>query len=345
MTKANRAWVPLNRPKLALLNEISNLIHREEWQYPDAVSSVRRGPTMLVACDYGGLHRAARYETVAFLVADLAFVWLWDEFRQRIRKKFLSDGRRLSYKQLGDRKRAQAIVPFLRASNTIPGTLFVFAIDKRCLPLLSEPLPTAGQSQIHLSAWKAAPFERLTRVGLLGAMLIAGMSAPHQNVLWITDEDAIAPNVARLHEATALTGHYIAHLCPHELGHFRFGTTNCDNGSLELEDLTSIPDLAAGAVSELFTQVRELNHVAASCIAVSAPARLPSKARMLAAWLADCPTPPHPLRKVLVLVENRTHTMHKTSIVRLETDRHLPEFDWRAEVHQYVSNKLVIPNT
>ena len=139
MTKTPHVWAPLNRPELALLNEISDLIRREEWRYPDALNSVRCGPTMLIACDYGGMHRAARYETLAFLVADLAFVWLWNELRQGIRAKFLSDGRRLAYKQLGDRKRAQAVVPFLRASNTIPGLLLVFAIDKRCLRLLSEP--------------------------------------------------------------------------------------------------------------------------------------------------------------------------------------------------------------
>lgn len=344
MTKTAHVWAPLNRPELALLNEISDLIRREEWRYPDALNSVRRGPTMLIACDYGGMHRATRYETLAFLVADLAFVWLWNEFRQSIRTKFLSDGRRLSYKQLGDRKRAQAVVPFLRASNTIPGLLLVCAIDKRCLRLLSEPLPAANESQIQLGAWKTAPFERLTRVGLLGAMLIAAMSAPGQNVLWFTDQDAIAPNEARLREATALMAHYVGHLCPHTLGHLRFGTTECDDGTLQLEDLTTLPDMAAGAVSELFSQVHGFNGIAASSMTLAAPATLPKKARMLAAWLADRPRPPHPLRKLLVLVEGRGNASHKTSIVRLETDQPLPEFDWGPEVQDYMSSKLVIPS-
>ena len=70
----------------------------------------------------------------------------------------------------------------------------------------------ADRFQLRLGAWKIIPFERLTRVGLLGSMLIAAMSAPRQNVLWFTDQDAIAPNVARLREATAVTAHYVAHL-------------------------------------------------------------------------------------------------------------------------------------
>lgn len=343
MTKTVHVWAPLNRPELALLNEISDLIHREEWRNPDALNSVRRGPTMLLTCDYGGMHRSARYETLAFLVADLAFVWLWDEFRRGIRAKFLSDRRRLAYKQLGDRNRAKAAVPFLRASNTIPGLLIVFAIDKQCLRLLSEPLPTADQSRIQLGAWKAIPFERLTRVGLLGAMLVAAMSAPHQNVLWFTDQDAIAPNVARLREATAVTAHYIAHLCGHTLGHVRFGTTECDDGTLQLEDLAALPDMAAGAVSELLSQVHGATGIAASSVMLPAPRTLSKKSRMLTGWLADRPHPPHPLRKMLLVVEDQGNASHRTSIVRLETDKPLPEFDWGPEVQDYMSKKLVIP--
>jgi len=114
----DRIWVPLNRPELGPLNSISNMIQREEWLNPGVLASVRRGPTLIVAGDYGGLQKGSEYETLSFVVADLAYLWLWDEFRTRLRSETLRDKRKLSFKKLGDQLRRKALIPFLRASNT-----------------------------------------------------------------------------------------------------------------------------------------------------------------------------------------------------------------------------------
>ena len=176
-------------------------------------------------------------------------------------------------------------------------------------------------------------------------MLIAAMSAPCQNILWFTDQDAIAPNTRRLQDATAVIARYLSNLCRHRLGHIRFGTTQCDDGSLQIEDLAALPDLAAGTIAEFFSQVRVNNTVAASPLILSAPKTLPEKAKMVAGWLGDHPQSRHPLRKVVVLVDDRGGKTHKTSVVRFTTDQPLPEFDWQPEVDAYLANKLVIPPT
>ena len=331
-------WSPLNRPDLAVFNEISDAVRVEEWSRPDLLTSVRRGPTLVMTCDYGGAHKGSRYETLAFLIADLAFVWLWDDFRTRIRRQHLGDGRRLSYKGLSDRWRAQAVVPFLRASNTIPGLLVVFAVSKTCLHLLSEPLPARDASEVPLGAWKTAPFERLSRIGLLGATLLSCMSGPHQNVLWVTDQDEIAPNVPKLTEASAVVAHYIAHICRHPLGHIRFGTTASDDGTLQLEDLAALADLGAGAVSDVLSRFKDSFGRAAGPVLCSLPRDLPRKAQMLTGWLAE---QWHPLRKLIIVVDDVGDSMHRTSVVRMGIDRPIPEFDWRTEVSEYLANKIV----
>jgi hypothetical protein len=155
----------------------------------------------------------------------LLLISLWDEFRQKIRKEFLGDGRRISFKDLRDRQRAKAIVPFLRASNTIPGLLMVFAIRKNLPNIFSEPCPDQDASVIELSHWNKASFSKLSRISILGALLVACMSAPNQNVLWFSDQDEIAPNESKIRDVTKIVAHYISHLCPHALQHIRFGTT------------------------------------------------------------------------------------------------------------------------
>lgn len=331
-------WEPLRRPELGPLDRISNLICREEWRDQELLTSVRRGPTLLIASDYGGAHRRFAYETLSFLVVDLAFVWLWDEFRRRIRKRLLRDGRRVAFKSLTERHSAGAVIPFLRASNTIPGLLITFCVSKNRTDLLSQPFPTEKQSVLELGDWDRTSFARLTRISALGAMLVACMSAPNQSVLWFTDQDAIAPNIPKLKEATAVTGHFIAHLCPHRLTHVRFGTTECDDGSLQIEDLASLPDLAAGALAELFTSTKRQRGAAATRILLPAPPTISDKARMIAGWLAESF---HPLRKLIVTVDEAGEASYNASMVRLIVDAPIPEFDWRFEVNEYLRDKII----
>ena len=135
-----------------------------------------------------------------------------------------------------------------------------------------------------------------------------------------------------------MTGHFIAHLCPHRLTHVRFGTTECDDGSLQIEDLASLPDLAAGALAELFTSTKRQRGAAATRILLPAPATIPDKARMIVGWLAEGF---HPLRKLIVTVDEAGKASYNASIVRLVGDAPIPEFDWRFEVNQYLGDKII----
>jgi hypothetical protein len=306
---------------------------------PDLLTSVRYGPTLLVAADYGGSHKESLYETLGFLVVDLAFIWLWDEFRQKIRKDYLGDGRKISFKDLRDRQRAKAIVPFLRASNTIPGLIIVFAIGKNLSNILSEPCPDRDTSVIELSCWNKTSFSKLSRISILGALLVACMSAPNQNILWFSDQDEIAPNESKIRDATKIVAHYISHLCPHPLKHLRFGTTSCDDGTFQIEDLAAIPDLAAGALSEIFSQMKKDRNTPASQILLPAPKTISEKSQMIAGWLADGP---HPLRKMIVMVDKIGEREYKNSIVRFYIGEGIPEFDWTIDVNRFMQNKIII---
>jgi hypothetical protein len=68
----DQVWWPLNKPQLGPVNAISNLISQEEARVPDLLTSVRFGPTLLITADYGGDHKESFYETLGFLVIDLA---------------------------------------------------------------------------------------------------------------------------------------------------------------------------------------------------------------------------------------------------------------------------------
>jgi hypothetical protein len=332
-------WKPLGRPEFGPTDSISDVIWQQEWKEPNTLTSIRKGSTLILTSDYGGSFKGSQYESLSFLIADYVYCWLWDEFRQKIRKEILTDSRRISFKSLSDKRRAKALVPFLRAANTIPGLLITFLIDKRVTHLFSEPAPEddSRPSYVQLGQWNKQSFGKLTRVGHLAAMLVACMSAPGQNLIWITDEDDIAPNVEKLTEATKLIGHYLNHYSCN-MGHFRFGTTNVDDGSMHVEDLAAIPDLAAGSMAEILSTSYKNSGVPPGRLHISLPNGISKKAHAILAWMAD---QSHPMKKLVVCVDWGEERNYSVKLLSLLTDGPMPQYDWRSDVAEYFKDKVI----
>ncbi|MCX6096690.1 MAG: hypothetical protein NT125_08305 [Candidatus Bipolaricaulota bacterium] len=323
-----------------MINSVSDVIRCEEWLKGDLLTSVRQGPTLLLASDYGGEHKGAQFETLSFLLVDLQYQWLWEELRTKLRKRSLLQRRRMAFKSLGDAARRRAVVPFLRYANTLPGLLATFALDRGAIDMLAELPPGSDDSGVGaLSGWRLSPFRKLSCVAQLGATLVAGMSAPGQNLIWISDDDDIAPNRQKLFEATRTIGHYTSMILPHEMGHLRFGTAGTvDPGNLQVEDLVALADLAAGAVSEMLTLSWRNVGTGASKILLPGSRSLTDKAKLIGNWLAENE---HPLRKLVILVEGEGR-MYKTKVVSIFSEDALPcesPFDWRRDVDEHLKEE------
>ena len=191
----------------------------------------------------------------------------------------------MSFKGMNDRQRRDALIPFLNMSDAINGWLVTFLVSKRGGSLFASISPDRGAEQL-LSIWRPAVREKLLRVLHFSAFLLSGLSVPQQDLLWIIDEDEIASNDHQLTQLTSVfarvTGNYITH----GLRHMRCGTTRSDNGSLRLEDLAAICDLAAGGVCEIATSMSPDERFSAGKLINLLPASLSWKTQWIAMWLA-----------------------------------------------------------
>jgi len=337
----NLIWNHINNPDFGLSNSISDVIHRQELLEPELLTSTRLGPTLLITSDYGGEIKESKYETLSFLVADLAFCWFWDQSRIEIRKIILSDSRRIAYKNLSDKRRKNALVPFLRAANSIPGLLITFVIDKQVLSNFSEPEPPNPEIlDLGLkSKWKPKSFAKLTRVAHFGSLLVSCMSAQGQNIMWFTDEDAIAANDEKVIEATKVITHILNGYLQHGMGRCQFGTTRCDDGSMAIEDLASIPDLVAGAMAEAAST--SLLDRGLPFGRVHLPYQKPpycKKAHAILGWMADGP---HPLKKMVICIDKEKDII-SIKHLKLMLETSIPEYDWRNDFESYISDKIIV---
>jgi hypothetical protein len=209
---------------------------------------------VFIASDYSGEHKGARYKVYAFLVADSSP----SEFRgamKRIRKTILTDGRRLSFKQLSDPARQAALVPYLQAADTLTGHLVVIAVDKRIKWLVARKGEMCRwQDALHLNArWTDHAFEDMARKGYMTALFLSLWSRPMMNVDWITDQDQAVANMDRLDDTHRFAARMASLLLPHDMGEFGMNSTVIDEPDRALEDVCALPDLVAGMASDICT--------------------------------------------------------------------------------------------
>jgi hypothetical protein len=321
-----RVWRHLDRPEFGMVNTISEIIRAEEWKIPDLLTTLRMGPTLGVVSDYGGEHQESLYRSLSFLLFDLQFLWYWQELRAEIRARIIKDSRRLAFKSITEKIRSRALVPFLRAANALPGLLATFLIDKRIATLFQKEAEDAAILPIH--TWKPGSLEKLLRIGHMGSLMISGMIAANQNILWISDEDEIAANITKHREATRYFAHCLGYYLKQNYGHFRLGTAKSDNGSMEVEDLLAIPDLAAGALAEVASITRKEGGFDKKGIVTRASSKMSLKANAILAWHSERH---HPLRRLTLLIEHVPPNEFKSHLLTGYLDQPIPEYDWVPE--------------
>jgi hypothetical protein len=250
--------------------------------------------------DYGGAHKGARYEVFSYLVTTPVGLSGFDAERVQLRRAGLGVERRMAYKALNDNVRLRSLTGYLEAADRLAGVLITFAVDKRAVHRFTESYKseTAFGS---FGPWTEKSFGKLSRAAHLAAIVIEGLRADGQDLIWITDEDEIAPNPTKHAEATRFLAHILSSYCTGDMGHFRFGTTASDPGDLLIEDLAAVPDLAAGSLNEILSRVGL--HPESPTVArlfIADDGRAPLKVKHIANWLSG---PSGTLKKANIVVD------------------------------------------
>jgi hypothetical protein len=282
-------WRHLDRPTLGFANSWSLDLARLERERPGLFPDLRVARTLVVTSDYSGCHKGARFETTSFLLASLDGCEEWERKRSILRRRLLPQGRRMSFKNLNDRHRRDALASFLVAANDIPGIVVSFCVSRGLDTALcaDEMIDRRAHELAPLALFPKTPFRRLMRLSTFVGLFLAGLSAPMQDVLWLSDEDEIVADAARIRAAARVVANAVGHFLPHDLGHFRFGCTRSDDGSRAIEDLAAIPDLAAGAMTETMTLAIPDGGAPLGPLPADMPSGLSVKARYILGWMAN----------------------------------------------------------
>ncbi len=207
----------------------------------------------------------------------------------------------MSFKRLTDGQRRRALRPLLEAADALEGLSFSVALSKRCDTVFAArpPLDLSNPEFVAYRKWKPAVLDRAFFVLHVIAVLLGGLAAPGQNVLWFTDEDSIASNDDRLRELTNLFAWISSQYLEFDLGHLRCGTSRSDDGSRQLEDYLAIPDLIAGALAEQMLASESQKDRTSGIFWIHRP-DYSSKTTAITWWFSDAR---HPLRRLFCVVD------------------------------------------
>ena len=261
-----------------------------------------RGETLWISSDYSFDNPASHYDVIGLLLADPESSFGWEECRRQVRSQHLHDNRRMAWKRLNDRRRQSAFFPFLCAADHIHGLCVTIAIDRDPAFRISTPeLLAQYHGRPWLKAnWNPETFEQSVRIAFLTALFVAGLSSPGQDILWISDQDAVFANESFHRDTGTLFTKLLNAFSSHTFGQISIGTTVITESDLLEEDLASIPDLMVGATCEILTCMRrEFGHMPR--IVVEMPS-LSDRAEHFVQWLQD---ESRPLKRLICVLESR----------------------------------------
>ena len=208
---------------------------------------------MLIGSDYSGTHSKSRYITYSFLVADADRSPDYPLKRRILREEYLPNNRRMSFKNLNDRYRREALQPFLQTAELLMGLGVVIVVHKDLRRMTTGSNTLKVWKNLHglQGKWTAYAFEDMVRIVHFLCLLISDFSKPLQHITWMTDQDEIVANDGRLTDVLNLVARMTGLYIKHPLGELAGNSTEIDTSDRRCEDFGAIPDLIAGAFSEV----------------------------------------------------------------------------------------------
>ena len=246
-------WRPITEERAGYLFGLSDSIAIVEAKNPELLSSVANG-TMIVASDYSGQHKEAKYEAYSFLITTEDTLNDWLPLLKEYRQKWLPDGRRISFKKLNEAVRWRALPHFLDTVAQLGGNLITILVDRRVGSFMLGGASAARECfpDCFPASANCGTIEKMLRLASFVAFILAGLRREDQVSNWISDHDEALDSYEKRDQfarlATYLTFGVTGWRRPAD---HLFGTTQLSAAPYWSEDLASVPDLAAGAYCQL----------------------------------------------------------------------------------------------
>lgn len=215
--------------------------------------------TIGIFSDYGGEDSSSNYLTYSFLMCAWGSLdTFWREMKKHRANSGLGD-KEIEFKDFGMGLMRKALPGYLDLLNGyVPGLLFTIVVEKRIVSLfgpqdrstgaaLSQRLEEKGVGKL-----KPEVAEKALRVVHTAAFLTALLGHEGQKIFWMSDHDAICPDLKAHNRLLALFHNVLGLYTERQFGLIG-GALPFNERSTDYLDLLSAADVVAGSVGQYFT--------------------------------------------------------------------------------------------
>jgi hypothetical protein len=243
-------------PDYPLLAHLLANIVRQISELPDFSDDKK----IAVLSDFGGEHPSAHFNTYSFLFLAYNKVGPFADKVDALRQKhnLLDPYSEFAYKRLRSGARSRALPEFLQLIDSfIHGAIVTIAIDKRIdtvfgpskqqtHPVISAHLVTRGLGQ-----WSGYAAEKVLRACHMIGLFASLLTTDQQRLLWYCDNDLINDD-SSAREFSHTREIFIRVVSLYVRRGFEvLGFAKAFEKKSHLDDLLSVPDLAAGVVQDV----------------------------------------------------------------------------------------------
>ncbi|MGD0570829.1 MAG: hypothetical protein ABSA78_20715 [Candidatus Sulfotelmatobacter sp.] len=221
--------------------------------------------SVAVFSDYSG-EGAGHYDVYSALICSYGLTAPFSQHMRSVRSAHDLHDKEIEFKDFRIGKLRAVLPEYLSALDGVPGFLCTLAVDKKLKSLFGPEDATPKQLSEMLRAgnlgdWKPGAAEKLLRVVHLVAFLAALLTHDGQRILWMTDHDAISPNKEMHNFALSLFERVLQiYVRPGNTFPVIGGAVPFAERSLEMLDLLSVPDVAAGSIAQYLTERDSTRH-------------------------------------------------------------------------------------
>ncbi|WKA29781.1 hypothetical protein [Bradyrhizobium roseum] len=215
--------------------------------------------TVGIFSDYGGEHSSSSYLTYSFLICAWGSL---DTFRMKMKELRSECGlgdKEIEFKDFGMGVVRNALLPYLDVLNGyVPGLLFTVVVHKRIVSLFGPQGRSTGNALVKrleeqgFGKLKPQVAEKALRVVHTAAFLTALLGHERQKIFWMSDHDAICPDL-KAHNRLLALFHNVLNLYTSRQFGLIGGALPFSERSTDYLDLLSAADIVAGSVGQYFT--------------------------------------------------------------------------------------------
>lgn len=220
--------------------------------YPQYFQSNNFSKELAIICDFREQQKASDLLGLSFIITDLESLEPFRQLRIQVKDKYKLGNREISYKGMrASVKRPSYVNSFINVADDIEGLLCNFVIDPSLDELIPEYYSKFTDIYSKYTNIKPKVFRKLNFMAHFISVLLIPLLSKDSVVHLISDQDNIFINPKIRDLSLEYILNTIDSYCGISYFKLAYIDPNEDTEDRYLKDLSSIPDLAIGALTDL----------------------------------------------------------------------------------------------